>query len=381
MNPSIVFVAGKKTPTISLSDPSPTCSIASSGSSIQEGTTATAFTLTRTAATGQSLANTFTTVNLSFTGSTFAVGNIIAPSSVTFAPGETSKTITVQTLDDGAVNGTLVITAAISGATFRASGKSANINVTDSATSVSISTVTATATPETPTAAAVPGRVRITRTGGNVNLDLPVTFTTGTAATNGIRDTDYSLADANNTRIDGNVVTIPAGATTFDILVVPIARQINTNSTASITLTTSTSGDKLYNLGSPVTASVTINNTGAGAPSVFFSSASRFTSRNTPISLDFATLVSLTGARVAPGSQGTLQLRISAISLGTLQVRVKGAANATNAGANTALSAGDILIWNPPADTTVNSALAFTLVALDGTVASTSSTSFFITVV
>jgi hypothetical protein len=92
----------------------------------------------------------------------------------------------------------------------------------------------------------IPGAFTITRVGAT-NIDLSVPFTIGGAASNGI---DYTFI--------ANSVTIPAGSSSVPVTISPIDDGIVVGD-VPVTLTLSNSA--AYNLGSPITATVTIHDT------------------------------------------------------------------------------------------------------------------------
>jgi hypothetical protein len=93
---------------------------------------------------------------------------------------------------------------------------------------------------------AQPGAFAITRIGGT-NLDLNVNYAIGGTASNGI---NYSLIS--------NSISIPAGATSTAITIVPLDDNlVDGDKTVVLILSASTT----YNLGAPVTATVTIHDT------------------------------------------------------------------------------------------------------------------------
>src|SRR5205823_1004928 len=90
-NPSDGATLGTATATTTLTegDSAPTYSVSANASSLSEGSAAT-FTVTRTLAVGESVANS-ETVNWSANGQN---------GTLTFAPGDTAKTFTVPTTDN-----------------------------------------------------------------------------------------------------------------------------------------------------------------------------------------------------------------------------------------------------------------------------------------
>lgn len=364
---------------VNIIDSAPVISIRAAGTSIQEGVpNQPGFIITRTAAAGGTLDGVQTIVNLNYAGtsSTFPVLlHLSAPPVAFFDSGETTKGIILNTTSDGVARGTasaLTIVAAISGTGFAVSGsRTASVQVIDTAPSVSIATAVATADETLGTR----GQFVITRT-GELAAPLSVNFTTGTAAANSVRNVGYSLAYSGGDPIDGNSITIPAGVAAVGIDVIP--RDDGLNAAATVPLTIVTNGT-LYNVASSPTGTVTITNRNR-APTVTLLTAQRVGTRNTPIEMSFDDLRQMTGARLADGSNGTLQLRVGTVSVGTLAVRAAGSTTTTAAAAGATLNAGSTLIWTPPANASVN-AIAFTLLAVDGTVASVPLTSVFITVI
>jgi hypothetical protein len=123
---------------VNIIDSAPKLSIAAAAATIQEGTAAPAFIVTRTAAPGGAL-DTATDVNITFTGSTFSLAHLMnAPTSVHFDPGETTKVVTLFPADDGAANGSLTLSAAISKAGFQVLPKTATIKVLDGSPTITI---------------------------------------------------------------------------------------------------------------------------------------------------------------------------------------------------------------------------------------------------
>jgi hypothetical protein len=360
-------------------DSAPTIAIAPAAAAIPEAAAnQVAFVITRTAAPGQPLDTLETFVNLSYTGSSFSLAHLAAPPVAYFAPGETTKQIVVSTTNDG-LNGTgQTLVAAISGTGFAVPGsRTGTLTLTDASPTVSVVATLATAVEATGT----PGQIQVTRT-GSTDVPLDVAFTTGTAATNAVRNVGYYLAYTNGSRINGNIITVPAGAQFVLVDVVPIDDFNNTATTASITLV---ANGTLYNLPTGTangsTATVTITNN-PRPPTILNPTINRVGTRNSPIEMSFEDLVLLTGARLADGSRGALQLRVGTVTttVGTLQVRTTGTAAPTAAGANTVIGPGMSLIWTPVANTPVNSLVGFTLFAVDGGVASVASSNVVFTV-
>jgi hypothetical protein len=364
---------------VNIIDSAPVISIRAAATSIQEGApNQPGFIVTRTPAPGGTLDGVQTIVNLNYAGSasTFPVLlHLSAPPVAFFDSGQTTQGIILNTTSDGIARGTasaLTIVAAISGTGFAVSGsRSASVQVIDTAPSVSI--VTAVATADEATGAR--GQFVVTRT-GELTLPLTVNFTTGTAAANSGRNVGYTLAYSGGDSIDGNSITFPAGVAAIAIDVVPRDDRINGAGTVPLTIVTS---GTLYNVSATPTGTVTITNL-ARAPQLTVTTAPRIGTRNTPIEMSFGTLVQMTGARLAEGSNGTLQMRVGTVTVGTLSVRADGSTTTTAAGANTTISAGTTLIWTPPLDSPM-SGVAFTLLAVDGTVASALNTPVIITVI
>src|SRR3989344_1726866 len=106
------------------------------------------------------------------------------------------------------------------------------------------------------------GTFRLTRTGSTA-ASLVVTFSLGGT---GVRNTDYSLTGASISGTTGLTATIPAPASFVDITVVPRANDAipQGNKTATMSVVDGAS----YNLGSPSSAIVNVNDPDVAAPSI-----------------------------------------------------------------------------------------------------------------
>ncbi len=375
--PSYVPNPAATTAAAAIIDSNPTLTITANSGGILEGASnQKGFIITRKAAPGGNLNNT-TSVNLNFTGGTFNTAVQLTGASVngtvngldgtqtllvTFAPGQSQKTVKLTTTNNNSANGTQTIVGTVSaapGSTLAAPQK-ATLNVTDASATVNITSVNATANEMTGT----PGEFLITRTGPITSaLTVNITNSTGSGfAVLGVSDRIVSRGQLITT-----AVTIPANRRAVEVFVYPIDDHINDSLKATITLAANGTS---YDVGTANSMTVTITNNDR-APIVAVPSVLKVVGRNSSIILTYADLVSLMGAALGKGeSKGVLKLTVSAINIGTLELLAKGASAPTVATTSTTVSAGDSLIWNSSASSE-NYVTAFTLGAADGTVAAT----------
>jgi hypothetical protein len=240
--------AGKTSQTNTPPPTLPTVTVSASDANASEpGTDTGAFTLARTGSTTSALA-----VNFTFSGT--AVNGIdynALGTSVTMPAGAASVTVTVTPKDDTTVEGseTVILTLAANAAYTVGSANSATITIADDDSTPpppTLPTVTVVATDASASEAGPnPGEFTIARTGSTASA-LAVNYTLGGTASNG---TDYNTL--------GTSVTIPAGATSATVTVVPKADTLN-ESTETVILTLSANAN--YTVGSPNNATVGIAN-------------------------------------------------------------------------------------------------------------------------
>jgi hypothetical protein len=369
------YVPGSKnTANINLFDSARQITITAAKSSITEGAAnVTAFIITRSAPPGRNLNGT-NTVNISYAGSTFDTANhFTAPASVTFNPGETRKTILVTTTDDGTADPTQTLVATISSTSASSTGTgTATINVLDSSP-----VVTLTASPTTlKEGSANSTRIVLSRT-GDLTADLPVTLNFSADSTASTLGTNFIITDPAGNPVT-TATTIPAGKKSLTLTLAPIDDFTN-DPAFHVTAALQPDPSHVYNISTRFTAAITILNKDR-RPIVANRSATFTTPADTPLSLSFDQLVTAMGATLDPANiHGTLQLRVTSASAGILQVTPSGSDTPLAAPVGTLLNAGDTLLWTPPAATgTLN---AFTLAAVDGTLASALATRFNVTLI
>src|SRR6185437_7623032 len=222
------------------SGPPPTVSISESDTT--EGEIAGSsgyFRFTRSGSTTNDLAvnfaDTFTGTATSATDFTALSGSVTIPSGQTFADAD------VTALADNLVEGneTIIATISSNSAYIVGTPSTATLNIADDPPIVSISGVGNT------TEGGDPGYVTFSRTGGDINSALPVTYTVGGTATSG---TDY-------TALSGTV-TFPAGSNTVNENVSALRDNL-VEGDETVILTISGDGTT-YLTSDPTTATVTI---------------------------------------------------------------------------------------------------------------------------
>lgn len=205
------------------------------------------FTLTRTGPLTAGL-----TVNLLSSGTTVGSDFTAAvPTTVTFAPGAATATITLTPTVGGAEaleNLTLTLDRG-TGYDISATARAATITVEDSLPRVTVSVIDAAAAE--PTGAATnTGVIRISRN-GSLTGSLTVAFDlTGTALVGGGNNYTLSAPVAANLTVIANsgLVTIPANQAFVDITVNPID-DAATNAPRTVILTVAPSGSNAYSIG------------------------------------------------------------------------------------------------------------------------------------
>ncbi len=284
---------------------------------------------------------------------------------ITIPAKSTSVTLTVAAIQDDHEDPTLTVTATVQAdpdpenPTYVVGAKSSGqVSILDGFPVVSIKAAKPTAQEASPTQH--PGEFLISRTGSTTGA-LAVQFNTigGTA----VQGTDYTLQDAQGNVLT-NTLTIPIGAASFAVFLVPIDNDMNTATQFAVM---NVLGSNDYEVASVISATVHISNNNR-VPTVTNTSVAQNTPTNTALSLTFAQLVTLMGAAVGSGSAGTLQLQVSTVGKGTFQIMPGGGA-AVALPKGGVISAGDTLVWTPALNATGNIS-AFTLDALDGVVSS-----------
>lgn len=197
----------QKTATVTIADDDkPTVSIVAADATASEtGTSNTGkFTISRTGPTHETLAVPITYSGLATRGTDYKS----LPSSVTFAVGESSKSLVVRPIDDAALEGPETVIATLGSGAFipHSTNKTATVTISeDEEPDVKIVATDATATEPTTDKAIF----TLTRN-GPTHAALVVDYTISGTATNG---TDYTeIADS---------VTIPAGKSSATITITP----------------------------------------------------------------------------------------------------------------------------------------------------------------
>ncbi|MCE2673533.1 MAG: M10 family metallopeptidase C-terminal domain-containing protein, partial [Microcystis sp. 53598_E5] len=232
-------------------DDLPSITLAVAPSSVTEdGTTNLVYTFTRTGVTTNSL-----TVNYSISGTaTNGTDYTSIPTSVTFAAGSSTATVTVDPTADTTVesNETVILTlAAGTGYTI-----GTTTPVTGTITNDDLPSITLAVSPSSVTEDGTTNLVyTFTRTGVTTNT-LTVNYTLGGTAT---LNTDYTRTGTTNT------VTFAAGSATATVTVDPTADTIvESNETVILTLAAGTG----YTIGTPNAATGTINNDDSASISI-----------------------------------------------------------------------------------------------------------------
>jgi hypothetical protein len=285
--------------------------------------------------------------------------------------------VTISTTSDGVADPTQTIVATISGDGFSVSGPDhASVNVLDDSPTISIKTDKPVALESDPVNN--PGEFVVSRTGNTTNPQV-VDFTTATGGSYGTLGTNYTLADADGNNLT-NSVTIPAGQSSVAIIVTPIDDHLNDGTlTASLTLVPDSLTEPTYHVADGSTGNVKILNDDRFT-TIANTAVSQSTARNTPITWTFDQLVTLTGASLAGGSDGTLALVVGKRFSGDLKVLRDGSLTPVSAPAGTVIHEGDSLIWSPPSGVHGTVVTAFDLLALDGTLDSLSASLFSMTI-
>ena len=227
------------TGTINDNDSSSTANLAIDNASVTEGGTLT-FTVTRSGVTTTAVSASYASASGTATsGSDFTA----ASGTVSFTAGQTSKTISVTTIDDASVESVETLTVALSnpssGAAITTATGTGTINDNDTALpTVSIANITNGSEPGTNGALTV---TQSAASGSNTVVSLSYTGT----ATSG---SDYSAPSS---------VTIPAGSTSATVTLSVIDDSaVEGSETATVTLSSVTSGTAT--IGSPSSATNTI---------------------------------------------------------------------------------------------------------------------------
>ena len=237
--------------TLTSDDVAPTVTVtASDNSATEAGLTTGRFTFSRTGSTAAAL-----TVTYSVTGTATAASDYTAlGTSVTFAAGASTATLTVTPLQDTLVevNETILLTLATGSGYVVGSPASATVTLTSD--DVAPPTVTVTASDASATEAGLTtGRFTFSRSGSTATV-LTVNFSVGGTATAG---SDYTALVTS--------VTFAAGASTAIKTVTPLQDTlVEANETILLTLAAGSG----YSVGSPASATVILTSDDAVPPSV-----------------------------------------------------------------------------------------------------------------
>ena len=239
-------IGSPSTDTVTIqSDDSNVSITANDPTATEAGPTTGQFTITRSGGSNvASLAVNFSINGSAINGTDYA--SITSP--VTIPAGSASATVTVTPVDDSLVEGDETVTLTLTTGTGYTVATPSSDTVTIQSDD---STVTVTANDPTATEAGMTtGQFTISRGGGSNAASLAVTINiTGTA----INGTDYNPITS--------AVTIPASSSSATVTITPIDDVIaETDETVVFTVTTGAG----YSVGSPSTATVTIQSDDAG---------------------------------------------------------------------------------------------------------------------
>ena|GEM_PF-1454822 len=229
------------THTILDNDAAPSVAFSSASSSGAESSTPAQLTVTLSAASGKPV-----TVNYAVTGGTASGSGVdytLASGSLTFNPGQTSKTIDIAIVDDAVDENAETIQVTLSSPANASLGAQTThtytINDNDGPTASVTATDALAGEPGADT-----GTFMISRTTGDLLTTLTVHYTVSGTASNG---TDYVA-------LLGTAIILPT-KTSVNVTLVPIDDLTSENNeTAILTI----SADAAYNVGAPSSATVTI---------------------------------------------------------------------------------------------------------------------------
>ncbi|MCZ8192347.1 MAG: DUF4347 domain-containing protein [Microcystis sp. LE19-338.1B] len=227
---------------VEIKNTTPTVTLAVSPESVSEdGTTNLVYTFTRSGVTTNALTVNYTVEGTATNGTDYTS----IPTSVTFAAGSSTATVTVDPTADTIVesNETVILTLA--------SGTGYTIGTTNAVTGTITNDDTSVTLAVSPASVTEDGTTNLvytfTRSGVTTN-SLTVNYTLGGTAT---LNTDYTRTGTTNT------VTFAAGSSTATVTVNPTADTIvESNETVILTLASGTG----YTIGTPNAATGTINN-------------------------------------------------------------------------------------------------------------------------
>ena len=345
---------------VNVLDKNPTATITAREPSIVEGKTTIAFIISLLPAQGASL-DAPVTVNLNYTASTFDSGDIQGPASVVFQPGQVKKTVTITLTNDGVIDTNEFVEAAISSTEASIVGDgTAKVKVIDNSPTVTVSTVQGNALEASPQSN--PGELLVKRTGDTTSaLTVALQIESGTGF--GAQTTNFILESASGGTLT-NSVTIPAGASSVQVNVVPVDDGLNDKLKAGIEVVAA--DPATYHIGARDSGIITIINNDR-FPVVANQLFSGSTTENTALTLTYDQLVTDMGASLGSGSLGTLDIVLDKRIAGSLQILRSGHTDSTPATVGTIIGAGDELIWTPPHGVTSSGLDAFALSAKDGT--------------
>ncbi len=361
----------KATAHVQVIDKAPLVTITPRQPSILEGSASqNTFIITRLAAQGGDVSGSLT-VDLAYSGTFDTADDLFAPTSVTFGAGEVKKIVTVTTVNDNIADPTETLIATISGTGFTTSGTtSASVLVLDAAPVVSVSLVNADALEAQTSKAA---HFVIKRTGSTAD-SLTVDFTTAHGGLFGTLGSNYTLTDASGNSLTNSVV-IPAGKSSEAITLTAIDDGMN-DPTLHPVVTLEADGGPTYHVATADSVTMSILNDNR-RPTIANATASALTPLNTALDLSYDQLISLTGAELASGeTNGTLQLEVTAEFRGTLQLIPDNSTTSITAVVGTIIDSGDTLVWTPPTGHSGDTLAAFSLTAVDGTLAAKGNTKF-----
>ena len=228
---TVTIVSDEVLPTVTLA--------ATTATATEAGTSAGVFTVTRTGSTAAALSVLFSVGGTATPGADY----LTLPGSVTIAPGAASATITVTPINDTLLEVDETVVVTLSPSAGYAVGGSGSGTVTIVSDEVLPTVTLAATTPTATEVGSVAGVFTVSRTGGTA-APLTVSYTVGGSATAG---SDYTGIGAS--------VTIPAGATTATITVMPVNdTMVEGDETVVVTLSTSAA----YTVAAAGSATVTI---------------------------------------------------------------------------------------------------------------------------
>ncbi|MDB9535626.1 choice-of-anchor L domain-containing protein [Dolichospermum planctonicum CS-1226] len=214
---SAVFIQG-------FSDPSTIVRVIATDSDAGEGTTPNpgVFTITRTGSTNNALTVSYTISGTASTGDYSPI-----PSTVTFLAGETSKTVTINPVNDNLVEGReTVILSLISGTNYSlGTDNSATVIITDNDVDPRNAVVSLSVNPASVVEDGTTNLVYTFTRAGDLTNALTVNFNVGGSATfsSDSNYTDYTQAGAASFGLTRGSITFAAGASTATLTIDPKA--------------------------------------------------------------------------------------------------------------------------------------------------------------